>query len=135
MATNFSAAIKAALAPTRSAVSVAVKASESEDDDGVIITRLSVADVRDRENERVTEAALKAAVWELAMKASVEVSYDFNHLIDGVECDLVGVYYDYAEKAAVIHLRPHDRAVYEAAKCGEIIGMSWSGPYRLSEDV
>lgn len=129
-------AVKAAVAPTPRAQTpqIAFKATGFIDDDGVIIARVSVADVRDAEKERATEAALKAATWELAMK-SRPVAVDLNHDKAAIiDCDIVGVFYDYADKATVVHLRPHDRAIYEAAKSGEIVGMSWSGPYLLSED-
>jgi hypothetical protein len=114
---------------------ISFKATSFDDEDGVIIGKVSVADVRDREKERATEAALKSATWELAMK-SRPVTCDFNH-DQAFKCDVVGVWYGEPmpdAKACYVMLKPHDREVYEAAKSGEVIGMSWTGPYRLEDD-
>jgi len=140
-ATTLRQALKSALAPTPRAATpaeaeFAFKATAAADD-GIIIGKLCVADVRDRENERVTVEALKAAAYELAMKSSGGVGYDANHDL-GLDCDLVGVWFGAPmpdENALYVAVRPHDYAVYEAAKSGEIIGFSWSGPYKLSEDT
>lgn len=142
MQDNFLAAVKACVetktardVQTETDLHFAFKATSFDDADGVIIGKVSVADVRDREKERATEAALKSATWELAMK-SRPVTCDFNH-DEGVKCDIVGVWYGEPmpdPKACYVMLKPHDRDVYEAAKAGEIIGMSWSGPYRLEDD-
>jgi hypothetical protein len=111
---------------------IAFKADAFQDDDGVIIGKVSVAGNFDRQNERVLEPALKAATWELAANPS-RVGVDVNHEQQAIGCDIVGCYYSYADKACIVHLRPHDRAIYEAARDGEIIGFSWSGPYQLTE--
>lgn len=127
-ATTSQPATKASAVPT---VSYSFKAEASQDEDGIIIGRVSVAGNFDRENERVLETALKAATWKLAMDGCQGV--DINHEAETIGCDVVGVYYDYGVKACVVHLRPHDRAIYDAAKSGEIVGMSWTGPYTLQE--
>jgi hypothetical protein len=136
-ATTIRQALKSALAPSSRFTDPMVAFKASVADDGIIIGKLCVADVRDRENERVTVDALKAAAHELAMKSSGGVDYDANHDL-GLDCDLVGVWFGAPmpdENALYVAVRPHDPAVYEAAKSGEIIGFSWSGPYKLSEDT
>lgn len=111
---------------------IAFKADAFQDDDGIIIGKVSVAGNFDRQNERVLEPALKAATWNLAMNPSA-VGVDINHEQQTIGCDIVGCYYSYADKACIVHLRPHDRDVYDAARDGKIIGMSWAGPYQLTE--
>jgi hypothetical protein len=139
---TFSDAVKAAVAPAPRSVApantttLAVKADSFNDEDGIIIVKVSVADVRDREKERAPLDVLKDATHELAMKGR-PVDVDLNHDVV-IGCDIVGVWIGDPmpdPNAAYVQLRPHDRAIYEDAKAGEICGMSWSGPYRLSEDT
>lgn len=113
---------------------VAIKAESFQDEDGVIIAVLSQAGVYDREQERALIPALKAATWRLAMKGGPPKGFNFNHE-DPIGADLVGVYYDYDHDRTVVHIRPHDREIYEAAKAGEVSGLSWEGPYRLKDSA
>lgn len=112
----------------------ALKAESFQDEDGVIIAALSQAGIYDREKERALIPALKAATWRLAMKGGPPKGFNMNHG-DAIGADMVGVYYDYDTNKTVVHIRPHDRAVYEAAKAGEISGLSWEGPYRLRDSA
>jgi hypothetical protein len=128
-------AIKAAtLAAAEPKSGIAIKATSFDDEAGVIIAKVSVAGVQDREKETAQPIPLREATYELAMKAR-PVDVDLNH--DAVVgCDIVGVWFGDPmpdPNAAYVALRPHDRQVYEDAKNGDIIGMSWSGPYVLSE--
>ena len=109
------------------------------DEKGIIVAKVSVAGVFDLENERVTEAALEAATYELVANIGAgKAAVDINHETEPIACDILQCWFGDPmpdSKAAYVALRPHDRAIYEAAKSGEIIGMSWSGNYRLVDAV
>lgn len=111
----------------------AIKASE--EDEGVIIGKLSVAGNFDREKERVTLPALKAATFNLVKKIGTDaVAVDINHEDEAIKCDILQAWIGEPmpdPTATYVALRPHDPDVYECAKKGGIVGMSWSGPYKL----
>jgi hypothetical protein len=131
---RFANAVKACLTPTpieKPVREFALKAEAFNDEDGVLIMALSKANVYDRENERALLPALKAATWRLCMNGGPKDGFNFNH-DQAVKAEMVGCYFDYDTERAIVHLRP-ERDIYEAAKKGKIVGLSWEGPYQLEE--
>jgi hypothetical protein len=116
-------------------VSLAVKAVDS--DEGLLICVVSKAGVRDREREMIPLHALKAATYQLVQDIGKgKVSVDINHGKDAIKCDVVQAWLGWPmpdENSCYVALRPHDRAVVDAAKAGQCAGLSWSGPYRLKD--
>jgi hypothetical protein len=136
---EFSTAMKAAVASNlpSSRTAVAFKADSVDEAEGIIIGKVSVAGIFDRENERVELHALKSATYELVRSIGHEnVGVDINHEQDAIKCDVLMAWIGDPMPdplATYVALRPHDKTVFEAAKAGEIVGMSWSGPYLLRE--
>ena len=134
---NMESPAKKATAESPERVELAIKAVD--DDEGLLICVVSKAGVRDREREMVPLRALKAATYKLVQdigKGNVEV--DINHGSDAIKCDVVMAWIGYPapdENACLVALRPHDRAIVDAAKKGCVSGFSWSGPYRLKDAV
>ena len=118
-------------------VTVGFKAESFDDEEGIIIGKLSVAGNFDRENERVLLPALKAATYELARNIGTpNVAVDENHDEDAMKCDVLQTWIGHPmpdENATYVAVRPHDPAVFEDAKKGAFVGFSWSGPYVLEE--
>jgi len=130
---RFTNAVKACLEPTPEVKTqtFALKAESFQDEDGVIVMALSKANVYDREQERALLPSLKAATWRLAMNGGPKDGFNFNHA-EAVKADMVGCYFDYDTERCIVHLRP-ESSVYEAAKKGQVVGLSWEGPYRLED--
>lgn len=116
----------------------AVKASDEE---GIIIGKLSVAGNFDRENERVQLAALKAATYQLVRdigatkpdgtpKVTVDLCHDKAIKADVLWAAIGDPLPD--PNACYVCIRPHDRQIFEDAKAGKIIGMSFTGPITTS---
>jgi hypothetical protein len=135
------AAIKA-YCPTQSGArpyELAFKAVDAEE--GLLIFKVATAGNFDRERERIKLHALKAATYELvrnigADDADRRCAVDINHAEKAIPCDIVMAWAGYPmpdENACYVALRPHDRAIVDAAKAGHVVGASWSGPYRLKD--
>lgn len=105
------------------------------DEKGIIVAKVSVAGIFDLENERVTEAALEAATYELVANIGAgKAAVDINHESEPIDCQILQAWYGDPmpePTACYVALRPADREIYEAAKSGKITGMSWAGNYKL----
>jgi hypothetical protein len=132
-------------------VSLAVKAVDS--DEGVIIGILSKAGVRDREREMIPLHALKAATYQLVRDIGTDKmpsvvsdvgtaaladkrGVNVNHALKSIACDVLMAWVGYPmpdENSCYVAVRPHDRAIVDAAKAGHMVGFSWEGPYHLKE--
>jgi len=118
--------------PAAKSLAFAFKANEEL---GVIEGIASVADIFDRENERVQKGALIDMAFSFCAKAKRQ--FKLNHE-KNIPCDLVesftgaptkvpGVIDHTVKSHWFVTLRPHDAEILEAAKAGKIIGMSWGG--------
>lgn len=114
------------------AVEFAFKANEEL---GVIEGIASVADIFDRENERVQKGALVGMAFEFCAKSKRD--FKINHT-EKIDCELVESYtgaltkvpgvIDHSVKSHwFVTLKPKDPAILEAAKAGQVVGMSWGG--------
>ena len=107
----------------------------ADDEEGIIVGKVSVAGNFDREKERAQLPALKAATFNLVKKIGTDaVAVDINHEDEAIKCDILQAWIGEPmpdPNAAYVALRPQDPEIYEAAKKGLIVGMSWSGPYQL----
>lgn len=137
---GFLRAVSALLRPTAAKaypnrLRLAFKAESVDAVEGVIIAKLSKAELFDRENERIPLDVLKRATYELVRKIGLKsVSVDVNHGAKSIACDVLQAWIGDPmpdSLATYVMLKPHDRSLIEAAKAGRIHGMSWSGPYKL----
>jgi hypothetical protein len=119
-----------------------------DDEEGIVIGKLSVAENFDLENERIRLPALKAATYELVRNIGLgkfdtvgkdaATGVDINHEKEAIKCDVLMAWVGEPmpePNACYVAVRPHDREIYEAAKKGDIVGFSWSGPYKLVDAV
>jgi hypothetical protein len=117
------------------------RAIKASDEEGIIIGKVSVAGNFDRENERVQLAALKAATYKLVRDigttkadGSPAVTVDLCH-DKTIKAEVLMAWTGHAlddPNACYVAIRPADRSIYDDAKAGKIIGMSFAGPYTLS---
>ena len=131
-------AVKSACAPPSVDAEPEMALKAVDLDEGLLIFKVSRAGNFDRENERVKLPALKAATYEMVRNIGHDaVGVDINHK-DAIKCDVVMAWIGAPmpdENATYVALRPHDRAIVDAAKAGHVVGASWSGPYRLKDSV
>jgi hypothetical protein len=116
-------------------VQLAFKAEKVDAERGIIVAKLSKADVFDRESEMIPLDVLERATFELVKKIGLKsISVDVNHKGESIPCDVLAAWLGAPmpdEKATYVMLRPHDRSIFNAAKEGRMHGLSWSGAYKL----